>query len=161
MADTNGNGQPTNGNGSIPQHSARTIQWERNHVVIMDTYVTIAASKKRLPTMTEIAEASGYDRDTVADHFKRMELDPVLKSFRAHTEMVLRGLTTRAASGRAQEVQTWFFLMWNLPYKLNMNHSGSIGVDVRNVDPAKLPTEKLRRLANGESIDLVLTEHKN
>jgi hypothetical protein len=162
MADTNGqNGNGTNGNGKaiIPQASARTIQWEHNHTVIMDAYVTVASSKKRLPTITEVAEASGFNRDTVSDHFKRMELDPVLKGMRAHTELVLKGLTSRAASGRASEVELWFWLMWNMRRTLNVHHTGSI--DINNVDTSKLSTDKLRRLALGEPIEMVLTEHKN
>lgn len=150
---SDGNGQ--NGNGKSQQDSAHNAQWDNNHAVIMDAYVSIATQKKRIPTITEIAAATEYDRNTVAAHFREMKLDPILKKFRAHTETILTGLTTRAASGRAAEVQTWFFLMWNLPYKVGFNHSGSI--DFRNININDLTVEEQRRVAEGESLDKALS----
>jgi len=56
----------------------KNIQWERNHLLIVETIDKLCRQHERLPYIAEIAEESSMSRSTVYRHLKQIDFTQLM-----------------------------------------------------------------------------------
>lgn len=107
--------------------------WQMNNQKIMEVYMKLAARKRRAPTIIEIAEASGYRRQTVSEHLEYITLTEVLPSAKLYAHKVINGIAKAAAAGDAAAARLYFQLVFGWTDKSEGSFAlppGSINVTI-------------------------------
>lgn len=134
-------------------HSERS-DYRHHHELIIAQYLAMFEETGKIPTQVKLAKACGFSRDTISKHLANETLAEIIPAFKKDTLAVLSGLTKRAKHGKSMDVELWLAVIHDFIKKSKI--SGFIGT----VDPTKLTTEQLQRIAQGEDIANVVANPK-
>jgi len=129
------------------QNTPTRADWEANHWRIYDAYINHFNEHKRPPTQTKLAEITGLDRSTIANHIKDSTLTDIIPSVRMRTMRVLNGLANRAEKGYAAEVKLWMQIVEGWREVMGIDNIGqpitSINVTVREGKPKQIQLDEV------------------
>jgi len=93
----------------------RKIDWETNHLKIIDAYTDFVEKNSKAPKVTELATLSGLTRPTVYKHLKQMQLTEISNKFKIRAMTILEGVCKKAEDGDVQAAK----LLLNLTFGWN------------------------------------------
>ena len=103
----------------------RAADWERNHKIVHDTYLSLMQIQKSAPTLTKVAEECGLSRQTVTAHIDRSTLQEKIErtGLKILTEDVLLGIANAAKKGSAANAKLWLQVVegWEEGKKLTID----------------------------------------
>jgi len=110
------------------QNTPTRQDWENNHWLIYDAYLQEFKQTQKPPTQTRLAELTGLNRQTIANHLRDTTLPDLIPSVKMRTMRVLHGLAKRAEQGFASEVKLWMQIVEGWRETMGIEHSGEIGI---------------------------------
>lgn len=100
----------------------RRADWEHNHQIVFDAFVKLANTKKKYPTLKEIATETGMSIMGVSRHMDEMDFEEMRKKYSVFTEAAMFQLATKAAKGTSiQWTELYFKVVHNLGQKKEMD----------------------------------------
>lgn len=129
------------------QTKQKRKDWEINHALITEAYLSLVKERLRAPTVQEVADMLGLTWDTVRKHVDELRFTPSTHPLRILTDKVIISIAQSAMEGNPGSQKLWMQLMEGWGEKTTN----------LNVDLAQLTTEQLLRLRNGEALESVLS----
>lgn len=94
---------------SEEQH--RYKEWDRNHVLIKEAYLTLMVDLLRFPTQTEVAVKCDLSRETVNRHLSEMTFEPIKHPARILTDEVIKSIAQASFKGNSASQKLWLQVM--------------------------------------------------
>lgn len=107
--------------------------FEHNNVIIRNAVIKLLKKYKRVPTVKEISEETGFFEKTIRNHFKTMEFRPTQSPLRSLTNDVILSLFNRASKGFYKSQKLWFQILEGYVEKREMKVDG--GLEVTHISP--------------------------
>lgn len=82
--------------------------WERNQRIIEEALFEHLKSKKRAPTISELAEVTGFDYNTVDKHLEHCTLDECAKPLKPMAGRIMAGQAQAAYAGNPAAAKLFF-----------------------------------------------------
>ena len=89
----------------------RRFDWDKNHILIQSTYISLIKDLQRLPTQTEISKACGISRETISKHFMTLKFEPMVHPARVLSDQVILSIAKSSFKGNASSQKFWMQLM--------------------------------------------------
>jgi hypothetical protein len=96
-----------------PSDADRNRNWQVNHALISQAFITILRQKKRCPTQGEIEKKTGLHRNTIAKHLDQKTLNDLMDPFKFATNSIMARNVRDALNGDAQAKKLFFQTVWN------------------------------------------------
>ena len=109
----------------------KNITWNRNHLLIMETYDRLYEADKKVPSLQKVADECGLSFNTVQSHSESLTLSNVNSKYKLAGERVTKSLLKNIEeNGKAAEVKLYNQLVFG--YKDGIEHTGKDGKDLIN-----------------------------
>lgn len=102
----------------------KTSEYRRNHKLIIKKFLEYFDKNgfNDFPTIDKIAKMTNLHYNTVATHFKQMDLDDIMPEYKPLARKVMEGLIGGAIAGKSSNAELFF----KLAYKWKDQHEHTI-----------------------------------
>ncbi len=108
----------------------RNKKWNENQALINNAYKDLISKLERCPTILEIAEKTGLNRNTISKHSKDIKLETYINSsLRSLTPDVLVSIYNSARKGVPASQKLWVQLMEGWREGLDVTTGGEKLID--------------------------------